>query len=150
MEGEKDSLVRQHTPLVASIARRFMGRGVDYDDLFQLGSIGLLKAIDGFDEGMGTQFSTYAVPKIMGEIRRFLRDDGAVKVSRTVKEKSLTIRLARDRLTHQLLRDPTLSELAEEFDPPVTKSCLNHRLRKLMELAGTQKKAEEEKQNESL
>lgn len=124
MEGEKDSLVRQHTPLVASIARKFMGRGVDYDDLFQLGSIGLIKAIDGFDEGMGTQFSTYAVPKIMGEIRRFLRDDGAVKVSRSVKEKALVIARARERIMSELGEEPSLSLIAIETGIPADEIAL--------------------------
>ena len=90
-KGELEELVRRHTPLVKSIAARFLGRGVDLDDLIQLGSIGLIKAIEGFDEGYGTCFSTYAVPKIMGEIKRFLRDDGTVKVSRSIKEKAYAI-----------------------------------------------------------
>jgi len=86
---------------------------VEMEDLYQLGCLGFLKAVRGFDTAYGTQFSTYAVPKIAGEIRRFLRDDGAVKVSRTVKERSLSIRLARDRLAARLGREPTLSELSE-------------------------------------
>lgn len=106
-----DSLVRRHTPLVVSIAVRFMGRGVEYDDLFQLGMIGLVKAIEGFDESLGTQFSTYAVPKIMGEIRRFLRDDGAVKVSRTIKEKGHIIAKAREKLLNELGQEPSVSQL---------------------------------------
>ena len=109
-----ENLLTENAGLIWSIVRRYYGRGVETDDLYQLGCLGFLKAVRGFDPAYGCQFSTYAVPKISGEIRRFLRDDGAVKVSRTVKEKALTIRLARDRLTHQLLRDPTLSELAEE------------------------------------
>ena len=87
--GEKDAtetLVVENSGLIWSIARRFFGRGVDPDDLYQLGCVGFLKAISGFDLQFGTQFSTYAVPKISGEIRRFLRDDGAVKVSRSIKE----------------------------------------------------------------
>jgi RNA polymerase sporulation-specific sigma factor len=107
-------LLTENAGLIWSIVRRYYGRGVETDDLYQLGCLGFLKAVRGFDPAYGCQFSTYAVPKISGEIRRFLRDDGAVKVSRTVKEKALTIRLARDKLTHQLLREPTLSELAEE------------------------------------
>jgi RNA polymerase sporulation-specific sigma factor len=109
-----ENLLTENAGLIWSIVRRYYGRGVETDDLYQLGCLGFLKAVRGFDPAYGCQFSTYAVPKISGEIRRFLRDDGAVKVSRTVKEKALTIRLARDRLTHQLLREPTLSELAEE------------------------------------
>ncbi|MGI5979719.1 MAG: sigma-70 family RNA polymerase sigma factor, partial [Oscillospiraceae bacterium] len=85
-------LIEDNSGLIWSIARRFFGRGVEADDLYQLGCVGFLKAVEGFDESFGTQFSTYAVPKISGEIRRFLRDDGAVKVSRGVKEKAQTIK----------------------------------------------------------
>lgn len=112
----REQLVVDNSGLVWSIARRFYGRGVDPDDLYQLGCLGFLKAIDGFDLSYGTQFSTYAVPKIAGEIRRFLRDDGAVKVSRSVKERSASIKMARARLTAQWNREPTLSELAEALD----------------------------------
>lgn len=118
-QGDRDAreqLVVDNSGLVWSIARRFYGRGVDPDDLYQLGCLGFLKAIDGFDLSYGTQFSTYAVPKIAGEIRRFLRDDGAVKVSRSVKERSASIKMARARLTAQWNREPTLSELAEALD----------------------------------
>ena len=85
-----EQLVRENAGLIWSIARRFQGRGTELDDLYQLGSLGFLKAVEGFDTAFGTQFSTYAVPKIAGEIRRFLRDDGAVKVSRTLKEQVMT------------------------------------------------------------
>ena len=118
-QGDRDAreqLVVDNSGLVWSIARRFYGRGVDPDDLYQLGCLGFLKAIDGFDLSYGTQFSTYAVPKIAGEIRRFLRDDGAVKVSRSVKERSASIKMARARLTAQWNREPTLSEQAEALD----------------------------------
>ena len=94
--------------------RRYYGRGVDPDDLYQLGCMGFLKAVRGFDPAFGCQFSTYAVPKIAGEIRRFLRDDGPVKVSRGLKERAGTIRTARDRLRSELGREPSLSELSEE------------------------------------
>ena len=109
----KERLVTENSGLIWSVARRYFGRGVDADDLYQLGCVGFLKAIEGFDLGYGTQFSTYAVPKIAGEIRRFLRDDGSVKVSRSVKERAATIKMARQRLTGMLNREPTLSELAE-------------------------------------
>ena len=99
--------------LIWSIARRFFGRGVDPDDLYQLGCLGFLKAIDGFDLQYGTQFSTYAVPKIAGEIRRFLRDDGSVKVSRGIKERAMALRQCRQDLYHRLGRDPTVGELAQ-------------------------------------
>ena len=107
-------LVVENAGLIWSIARRYFGRGVDADDLYQLGCVGFLKAIQGFDESFGTQFSTYAVPKISGEIRRFLRDDGSVKVSRGLKEQAQQIRSARTRLEQSLGREPSLSELAVE------------------------------------
>ncbi len=110
----KERLVVENSGLIWSVARRYFGRGVDPDDLYQLGCVGFLKAVDGFDTDYGTQFSTYAVPKIAGEIRRFLRDDGAVKVSRGVKERAASVKLARQRLTGALGREPTLSELAQE------------------------------------
>lgn len=107
-------LIEENSGLIWSIARRFFGRGVEADDLYQLGCVGFLKAIQGYDEAYGTQFSTYAVPKISGEIRRFLRDDGAVKVSRGVKERAQTIRSTRSSLEQSLGREPTLSEISEQ------------------------------------
>ena len=104
-------LVIENAGLIWSVAKRFAGRGVDTDDLYQLGCVGFLKAVQGFDLQFGTQFSTYAVPKIAGEIRRFLRDDGAVKVSRGIKERAVTVKTERNRLMVQLGREPTLSEL---------------------------------------
>ena len=115
--GDRDAaekLVTENSGLIWSVARRFFGRGVDSDDLYQLGCVGFLKAIAGYDESYGTQFSTYAVPKISGEIRRFLRDDGAVKVSRSLKERSVQIRSARQTLEQRLRREPTLGELSAE------------------------------------
>ena len=109
-------LLEENTGLIRAVARRYWGRGAEPEDLMQLGSIGFLKAVAGFDLGFGTQFSTYAVPKIAGEIRRFLRDDGAVKVSRTLKERAVAIRQARDRLGKSLGREPVLSELAEALN----------------------------------
>ena len=109
-----EQLVVDNTGLIWSVARRYFGRGVDPDDLYQLGCVGFLKAVAGFDTQYGTQFSTYAVPKIAGEIRRFLRDDGAVKVSRGLKERAATVKMARQRLTGELGREPTLSEIAEQ------------------------------------
>ena len=111
-----ERLVEENAGLIRAVARRYYGRGVEPDDLFQLGSLGFLKAVAGFDTAFGTQFSTYAVPKIAGEIRRFLRDDGTVKVSRTLKERATAIRQARDRLSKALGREPVLSELAEALD----------------------------------
>ena len=108
-----ERLAEETSGLIWSIARRFFGRGVDPDDLFQLGCVGFLKAVKSFDTDYGTRFSTYAVPKISGEIRRFLRDDGAVKVSRGMKERAQSIRLARSALEQSLGREPTISELAQ-------------------------------------
>ncbi|NLF34424.1 MAG: sigma-70 family RNA polymerase sigma factor [Clostridiales bacterium] len=107
-------LIEENAGLIWSIVRRYHNRGVEAEDLYQLGCLGFLKAVRGFDPTYGTQFSTYAVPKIAGEIRRFLRDDGMVKVGRAIKERAEVVRLARDRLGHALGRDPSLSELAAE------------------------------------
>ncbi len=109
-----EGLLTENVGLIWSVVRRYYGRGVDTEDLYQLGCLGFLKAVRGFDPAYGCQFSTYAVPKIAGEIRRFLRDDGTVKVSRSIKENALTIRMARDKLSHTLGREPTLSELSAE------------------------------------
>lgn len=109
-----EQVLVENNGLIWSVVRRYYGRGVEPDDLYQLGCLGFLKAVRGFDPEYGTQFSTYAVPKIAGEIRRFLRDDGPVKVSRGVKERGSSIRLARDRLSARLGREPSLSELAED------------------------------------
>ena len=109
-----ERVMQENAGLIWSIVRRYYGRGVDPDDLYQLACLGFLKAVRGYDPAFGTQFSTYAVPKIAGEIRRFLRDDGAVKVSRGVKERATAIRMARARLQNSLNREPTLSELSDE------------------------------------
>lgn len=113
-KAASERLIEENSGLIWSVARGFFGRGTEADDLYQLGCVGFLKAIDGFDEDFGTQFSTYAVPKISGEIRRFLRDDGAIKVSRSIKEQSMAIRSLRCRLEQQLGREPTLSELSAQ------------------------------------
>ena len=109
-----EKLIRENSGLIWSIARRFFGRGTDPDDLYQLGCVGFLKAIEGFDEGFGTKFSTYAVPKISGEIRRFLRDDGMIKVSRGIKEQANKIKSARNILEQRMGREPTICELSLE------------------------------------
>lgn len=116
-EGDREAeeqLILENSGLIWSIARRYFGRGTDPDDLYQLGCLGFLKAVEGYDSAFGTQFSTYAVPKIAGEIRRFLRDDGAVKVSRTLKEQSAAIKMARQRLLLERNREPTIGELSAE------------------------------------
>jgi len=110
----KETMILENSGLIWSVTRRFLGRGTEADDMYQLACLGFLKAVDGFDLKFGTQFSTYAVPKIAGEIRRFLRDDGAVKVSRGIKERAATIKSARNSLTNSLGREPSLSEIAEQ------------------------------------
>lgn len=109
-----EQVLEENAGLIWSIVRRYYGRGVEPDDLYQLGCLGFLKAVRGYDPAFGTQFSTYAVPKIAGEIRRFLRDDGSVKVSRGIKERGMAIRGARHRLLGELGREPSLSELAAD------------------------------------
>ena len=108
-----EEMLQRNSGLIWSVARRYFGRGVDPDDLYQLGCVGFIKAVSGFDPEYGTQFSTYAVPKIAGEIRRFLRDDGSVKVSRSLKERAVLIRQMRSELEQKLGREPLLSELSE-------------------------------------
>lgn len=109
----RNNIIENNIGLVHSIAKRFKGRGVEYDDLFQCGCVGLIKAVDNFDETLGYKFSTYAVPVIMGEIKRLFRDGGAVKVSRSLKEKSLKAQAVREQFMNRELREPTVSEFAE-------------------------------------
>ena len=116
--GDKEAsarLVTENAGLIWSVAKRFLGRGTEAEDLYQLGCLGFLKAVEGFDLEFGTQFSTYAVPKISGEIRRFLRDDGAIKVSRSLKERSAAVRSARALLGSALGREPSLKELSDHL-----------------------------------
>ena len=118
-EGDKaarDQLVMDNVGLIWSIVRRFSGRGYDMEDLFQIGSIGLNKAIDKFDTGFEVKFSTYAVPMITGEIKRFLRDDGMIKVSRSIKELGFKVRAAREEMTYSLGREPTIEEIAARLE----------------------------------
>jgi len=112
---ERDSFIENNLGLVHSICKRFVGRGIEYDDLYQAGCIGLIKATDAFEEERGLMFSTYAVPVIMGEVRRLFRDGGAVKVSRSVKELSFHINRKRETLEQKLNREPTVSEIAAEL-----------------------------------
>lgn len=117
-DGDKEArerLVEENVGLIWCVVKRFVGRGTDTEDLFQIGSIGLLKAIDKFDLNYGVKFSTYAVPMISGEIKRFLRDDGMIKVSRSLKELSYKAFLAREELINQHGREPTLEELSEKL-----------------------------------
>ena len=112
---DRDRFIEENLGLVHSLCRRFAGRGIEYDDLYQAGCIGLIKATDAFDEQRGLCFSTYAVPVIMGEIRRLFRDGGAVKVSRSVKELGLKISREKQIMEQKLCREPTVSELAEKL-----------------------------------
>ena len=109
----KEAIIVENSGLIWSVTRRFLGRGTEADDLYQLACLGFLKAVEGFDLNFGTQFSTYAVPKIAGEIRRFLRDDGTVKVSRGIKERANVIKTARAHLAGELNREPTIGEISK-------------------------------------
>ena len=118
MVTSRDKMMEDNIGLVHSIANRFKGRGVEYDDLFQSGCVGLIKAVDNFDESRGFAFSTYAVPVIMGEIKRIFRDGGAVKVSRSLKEKAIKAQALREKFINTELREPTVSELSDMLDCP--------------------------------
>lgn len=112
---DRDLFIESNLGLVHSICKRFLGRGIEYDDLYQAGCIGLIKATDAFDDSRGLMFSTYAVPVIMGEVRRLFRDGGAVKVSRSVKELGLKINREKPKLEQKLSREATVSEIAEHM-----------------------------------
>lgn len=112
-EAAVERVLAENSGLIWAVVRRYYGRGAEPEDLYQLGCLGFLKAVRGFDADYGTQFSTYAVPKIAGEIRRYLRDSGSLKVGRTLKERSSAIYAARERLRTRLGREPALSELSE-------------------------------------
>lgn len=112
----RDRLVQKNMRLVWSVVQRFINRGYEPDDLFQIGCIGLLKSVDKFDLSYDVRFSTYAVPMIIGEIQRFIRDDGAVKVSRSLKETGIKVRKKKDELSKSFGRNPTVSELADALD----------------------------------
>ena len=134
--GDNDAcqqVLTENVGLIWSIVKRYSGCGVDTDDLYQLGCIGFIKAVKGFDLTYGTQFSTYAVPKIAGEIRRFLRDDGSVKVGRSLREKGQTLFYTRERLRHTLGREPQLSELAQETGMTVVEELANGPLESLQQ-----------------
>ena len=120
-EGDSEAmneLIEINTPLVSSLCRKFLNRGYEYDDIFQLGSMGLVKAIQNFDPSFEVKFSTYAVPMILGEIKRFIRDDGMIKVSRNVKITAQKLYFDRERLAKELGREPTISELVEHVKMP--------------------------------
>ena len=116
-QGDKearDQMVLDNVGLVWSVVRRFQGRGYEMEDLFQIGSIGLLKAVDKFDLYYDLKFSTYAVPMILGEVKRFLRDDGMIKVSRSIKEMAMRVKTVRENLCFSMGREPTIEEIATE------------------------------------
>ncbi|WP_366922416.1 RNA polymerase sporulation sigma factor SigF [Metallumcola ferriviriculae] len=117
-EEAREQLINCNLKLVFNVVKRFDNRGYDLDDLFQIGTIGLIKAIDKFDMSYGVKFSTYAVPMIVGEIRRFLRDDSPVKVSRSLKEIAGKVRIRREELSKNMGREPSINELAESLDIP--------------------------------
>ncbi len=117
-KSARDAMIQNNMGLIWSIVRRFANRGYDLEDLFQVGSIGLMKAIDNFDISFDVKFSTYAVPMITGEIKRFLRDDGMIKVSRSLKENGAKTKLAREKLQTSLGREPNLQELSQETGIP--------------------------------
>lgn len=112
-KGALDYLIEMNLPLVSSISKKFLNRGYEYDDIFQIGCIGLVKAVNNFDESFNVKFSTYAVPMIIGEIKRFLRDDGIIKVSRSVKNTARKLHYDKDALTKKLGREPTIEELSK-------------------------------------
>ena len=120
-QGDKEArerLFHENTGLIYCAAKRFVGRGVDMEDLFQIGSIGLLKAVDKFDTSYDVKFSTYAIPMILGELKRFFRDDGMIKVSRSIKENQHRVYLAREKIEKELGREPSLKEIAEMLEMP--------------------------------
>ena len=123
-KAAREVLVEQNMGLVYSVVRRFKNRGVEMEDLIQIGCVGLLKAIDKFDVSYDVKFSTYAVPMITGEIKRFLRDDGMIKVSRSLKEASWKAYAARESLERKLGREPSLNEIAEEIQVSVEELAL--------------------------
>lgn len=127
-QGDKearDTLFEENAGLVYSVAKRFLGRGVEMEDLVQIGSIGLLKAIDHFDRSYDVRFSTYAVPMILGEIRRYLRDEGILKVSRSLKENCVRIYSAREKLEKELGREPVLEEIAAAAELSVEEALIS-------------------------
>ena len=127
-QGDKearDTIFEENAGLVYSVAKRFLGRGVEMEDLVQIGSIGLLKAIDHFDRSYDVRFSTYAVPMILGEIRRYLRDDGILKVSRSLKENCVRIYSEREKLEKELGREPVLEEIAAAAELSVEEALIS-------------------------
>lgn len=135
---KRDAFIEKNIGLVHSIASRFKGKGVEYDDLFQTGCIGLIKAVDNFDETLGYKFSTYAVPVIMGEIKRIFRDGGTVKVSRSLKEKSMLLQREKEKFENKYMRSPTVSEIVDVMNCSNEEICeLENILSPVLSLSGT-------------
>lgn len=124
MKSKRNEMVEKNLGLVHSCANRFRGRGVEYDDLFQAGCVGLIKAADNFDESRGFSFSTYAVPVILGEIKRIFRDGGAVKIGRAIKEKSRAAVKKKEEISVSLGREPSVAELAESLGLDITETAM--------------------------
>lgn len=134
----RSQLIEDNLPLVYAVAARFTNRGVEYEDLVQTGCIGLIKAVDRFDPSLGYKFSTYAVPVIMGEIRRLFRDGGTVKVSRSLKEKSFALQNAKARFEAKHMRSPTVCEMAAELGCSSEEICeMENVLTPVLSLSGT-------------
>ena len=115
-EEAKTTLIESNSPLIKSLVKRFVNKGIEYDDLFQIGAIGFLKAIKNFDSSFGVKFSTYVVPMVIGEIKRFMRDDGAIKVSRTIKTLNLKIKKYIEQFSKEHYRKPTIEEISKQFE----------------------------------
>lgn len=120
---ERNTLISENIGLVHACANKFRGKGTEYDDLFQAGCVGLIKAADGFKPELGFAFSTYAVPVILGEIKRIFRDSGSVKIGRALKEKARHAMIQREQLTNELDREPTISELAQRLDLDIAETA---------------------------
>lgn len=116
----KEKLVNENSPLIKSLIKRYLNKGIEYDDLYQLGSLGFIKAIYNFNEEFNTKFSTYVVPMVIGEIKRFMRDDGSIKVSRAIKSQNLKINKFIDEFFKQEYRKPTFEEIAKHFNMDVS------------------------------
>lgn len=114
-KADREELINRNYGLVHSCANRFRGKGMEYDDLYQAGCIGLIKAVDGFDPSRGFAFSTYAVPVILGEIKKLFRDGGAIKISRSIKEKAMKAQRIREKFMKEQMREPTISEISEQL-----------------------------------
>lgn len=123
--NNREDFIKSNIPLVHSLCKRFSGKGIEYDDLFSTGCMGLVKAVDNFKPELGFSFSTYAVPVILGELRRLFRDGGSVKVSRSVKELFVKIQSAKESLSKSLQREPTVSEIAEHLGVTAEEVCFS-------------------------